>query len=152
SVAFEGLDPALLDARLTGVLGGELDVAAATAPQQVVAVAGNLRGRLGERPLDGRIEASYVAGDLRVARAEVTLDDGRVELAGELSRAQADLRLAASLPEIGHWYPPASGSVTADGTVTGDPSNPTVDFDLAAAGLALADSPLPPVAELTVAI
>jgi len=152
SIDFADLEPSLLDARLAGVLGGRVDVAAASEPALRVSVVGDVAGRLGERPLEGSVQGSYANGGLHIARAEVTLDDGRLSLAGALTREAADLSLVVQVPELGYWYPPASGTVIAAGTVTGDPSNPQVDFELEAERLALADSAVPPIAALEIGI
>src|SRR5690606_8310159 len=109
SIDFAGLEPSLLDARLAGVLGGRVDVAAASEPALRVSVVGDVAGRLGERPLEGSVQGSYANGGLHIARAEVTLDDGRLSLAGALTREAADLSLVVQVPELGYWYPPASG-------------------------------------------
>ncbi len=137
SVEYSGLSPAVVDPRIRGDLAGRLDAAFALEPSLSITGAGDIAGEIDGRTLDGRIVASYAGESLAIERADVTFDEGRIAFDGGLSPEAADLRFSATVPRLANWYPGAAGAVTASGSLTGDPDNPTVRIDLDADNLSL---------------
>src|SRR5690606_9581630 len=129
SVDYAGVDPAFFDAPIDGAFDGRIDVAVATSPELTIAGGGRIAGAIADRPLDGRLVASYSNGTLSIELGDLSLDDGRIVVDGLLSRDSADLRFSANVPRIDLWYPSATGSLTATGTIVGDTDDPRVDID-----------------------
>lgn len=144
SVDYAGVDPAFFDAPIDGALDGRIDVAVATSPELTIAGGGRIAGAIADRPLDGRLVASYSNGTLSIERGDLSLDDGRIVVDGLLSRDSADLRFSANVPRIDLWYPPAAGSLTATGTIVGDTDDPRVDIDFDGRHLAWHGAEMPP--------
>src|SRR5690606_3264138 len=151
-VALEDLDPAALDARMTGRVSGRADVSVAFEPALAAAVVGTLDGRLGERRPEGTAGARFASGGRSLAAAAAEPEGGPLQLTGTLTEEAADLGFSADLPELGAWYPPAAGRLTVAGAVRGDPYNPDVALALDGRGLALEDAGVPALEELTIVV
>src|SRR5690606_13409981 len=77
------LDPARLDARLAGNLGGRLDVTLDPGP--ALRASGSAEGELNGRRLSGELRGGYGDGAFELARAVLALDGGRLTAAGSVT-------------------------------------------------------------------
>jgi translocation and assembly module TamB len=150
SIDYSMLDPSLLDARVEGTLQGHAVAAFVAEPELAVAATGALGGTLGGRPLEGSLQARYRGGTAYVDRARVVLEESTIELAGRASAETIDLKFDAELPRLADWYPPASGSVRASGSLAGPARDPTIDATVAAADVTVDASP--PLEELALEV
>lgn len=141
AVEYSMLDPSLVDPRIEGMLRGTVVAAFVIEPEIVAGAAGTFGGILGGRPLDGTLRARMQGGDTHVERARVALEDGVIDLAGRISGDTVDFRFEAVLPELGNWYPPAAGSLRANGSLSGPASNPALDAELTAENVSVETLP-----------
>lgn len=147
AVEARALDPARLDARLAGNIGGRLDV---TLDGAALDATGSAEGELNGRRLAGELRGGYENGAFELARAELALDGSRLEAAGSAANDAVNVTFSADVPDLGAWYPPASGALVMSGEARGTLADPAIRARLETSRLALA--PLPRVDAVTVTL
>lgn len=152
ALEYGGVDPAVLDADMSGELGGRIDIAVAATPGLTIAGSGRIDGELAGRPLDGRLVASYAADTLSIDTGDVALGGGRIVVGGTLAVDSANLRFSARLPRIEDWYPQVTGALTAAGSIVGDTDDPRVELELDGQRLAWQDGPAPPLERVSLRV
>ncbi|MGD9598030.1 MAG: translocation/assembly module TamB domain-containing protein [Steroidobacteraceae bacterium] len=137
-----GLDTGLIDARLPGRLGFDVDAGgegftpAGTANLAIARLTGELRG---ERAAGhGRIirrgaQLTFEDVDLRAGAAHARLD-------GDFAPHRYALRFDLDADDLGLIDPEARGRLAARGTLGGSPDSPLIDATLHGEGIALRDT------------
>lgn len=131
--ALRGLDPSRFEPSLSGRLRAAGEVSAQWQP--VLNAKLDLRefgGELNGQPVDGSARAAWHDGGLRLENLRLSAGEARLRAQGEADGGNLAIDWQLRIPRLQELLPQAAGRIAGQGSVAGEPTAPTLRFDLTA--------------------